>query len=109
MTIHILGLGSIGILSAHLLRTAHPHLPIRYLPRRNCGVSAAYTVHHPDGRLTQISDLVNDITGTTPIEVLLVTTKAHHAKLALLPYYERIVKDTLLIFIQNGMGIVDSV
>ena len=56
-----------------------------------------------------MSDLINDVHGSAPIEVLLVTTKAHHTRDALKPYSKRITRDTLMIFMQNGMGIVDSI
>lgn len=56
-----------------------------------------------------MSDLIDDVHGSSAIEVLLVTTKAHHTRDALKPYSKRITRDTLIIFIQNGMGIVDSI
>lgn len=56
-----------------------------------------------------MSDLIHDVDGSTPIDVLLVTTKAHHTRDALKPYSKRITRDTLMIFIQNGMGIVESI
>ena len=44
-----------------------------------------------------------------PIDILLITTKAHHTRVAIEPYTKRITGDTLSIFLQNGIGAVDSV
>lgn len=108
MTVHILGLGSIGILNAFLLRTAFRSLPISFLPRPASSAPTDYFLHHADGRTQSIS-LANDGNGTDSIEHLLVTTKAHHTKEALLPFIGRLSSTTLLTFIQNGMGVVDFV
>jgi 2-dehydropantoate 2-reductase len=109
MTVHILGLGSIGIVSAYILRAAHPLLPIYYLPRQASTSSEAFTVHLPKSDSTaQLTDLVNDVNGRQTIEVFLITTKAHQAKSAISTYYERITKSTLMIFLHNGMGVVES-
>src|SRR5579871_6763006 len=109
MSVHILGLGSVGVLCAHVLRTKNPLLRILYLPRSTSSTPAQYTLIRPDGQPTKLGYLVNDAAGTAPIEVLLVTTKAHQTKAALDPHLYRMTKDTLTIFLQNGMGIVDSV
>lgn len=109
MSVHILGLGSVGVLCAHVLRTENPLLRILYLPRPSSSPPAQYTLFRPDGRHIQLAYCVNDAAGTEPIEVLLVTTKAHQIKTALDPHLYRITRDTLTIFLQNGMGIVDSV
>lgn len=108
MTLHVLGLGSIGILNAHLVRSAYSLLQIYYLPRRTSSPSNIYTIYHANGGSTQLNNLMNDINGSKPIEVLLITTKAYHTRNALKSYSDRITKDTLMIFLQNGMGIVDA-
>jgi len=109
MSIHILGLGSIGILTAHLLRTAYPLLRIYSLPRQNSPSPAVYSVYNPNGVASQISDITNDVGRTTSIEILLITTKAHHTRSAIEPYVHRITHDTLSVFLQNGMGATESV
>jgi 2-dehydropantoate 2-reductase len=110
MTIHILGFGSIGILSAHLLRAAHPLLSVCYLPRpKSSSLTKTFTVRDSSDGCTQLSDLINDVDGTKLIQVLLVTTKAHHTRNAIEPYSRRLTAETLMIFLQNGMGIVDSI
>ena len=106
MSVHILGLGSIGTICAHLL-VASKSYKVLYLPRKPS--SRAYTLVQPNGRETKLKDLVNDNNSTTPIEVLLITTKENQTKSALRPIFKRISKQTLLIFLQNGMGIVDYI
>ena len=109
MTIHILGFGSIGILSAHLLRDTYPLLRVCYLPRPGSSpVPKTFTVRNSDGECTQFSDLINDVNGTKSIQILLVTTKAHDTRNAIEPYSRRLTGDTLMIFLQNGMGVVDN-
>jgi 2-dehydropantoate 2-reductase len=105
MSLHILGLGSIGLINAHLLLTKLA-LQISYFPRPTSPTT--YKIHH-NGQSHNISNLINDGNGSTVIERLLVTTKAHHTREAITPYINRISKDTLLIFLQNGMGVLDSI
>ena len=109
MSIHILGLGSIGTLTAHLLRTAYPNLKIYSLPRQTSPFPAVYTVYNPNGLASQISDIIHDVGRTTSIDILLITTKAHHTRSAIEPHAKRITDSTLSIFLQNGMGAVDSI
>ena len=104
MSLHILGLGSIGLINAHLL--SRLPLQIHYFPRS--ASPTTYSIHH-NGRTSEILHLINDGNGTTDIERLLVTTKAHHTREAISPYINRITSDTLLIFLQNGMGVVDTI
>jgi len=108
MTVHILGLGSIGLLSSFLLRRAFLSLPICFLPRPLTAAPTTYTLHDAKGR-AQTIDLVNDANGTNPIECLIITTKAHQTRAALKPYITRLSATTLVTFIQNGMGVVDCI
>jgi len=108
MSVHILGLGSIGLLSSLLLRRTFRSLGIRFLPRPLTPAPTAYTIHDAKGQ-AQAIDLVNDANGTNPIECLIITTKAHQTRAALKPYITRLSATTLVTFIQNGMGVVDSV
>ena len=52
---------------------------------------------------------MDDTHCTMPIDILLITTKAHHIRVAFEPYTKHITGDTLSIFLQNGIGAVDSV
>ena len=105
MSLHILGLGSIGLINAHLLLSALP-IQIRYLPRTESPTT--YTIHHKS-QSHKICNLFNDSAGASIIERLLVTTKAHHTRDAIAPYIKRMTGDTLLIFLQNGMGVIDTI
>jgi 2-dehydropantoate 2-reductase len=104
MSVHILGLGSIGLINAHLLSKLA--LQIHYFPRS--ASPTTYTIHH-NCQSTPISNLINDGNGTTDIQRLLVTTKAHHTRDAITPYIHRITSGTLLILLQNGMGVMDTI
>src|SRR5579859_6261520 len=108
MTIHILGLGSIGILCAHNLRRHDLNFVINILARRSSHLPSTYTIREPDLRITRLSRLLDDTNGA-PIDTLLVTTKAHQTRKALEPHLPRITSKSLLIFLQNGMGVVDSI
>ena len=108
MSIHILGLGSDWNPFCALLRTANPLLRIYSLPRQTSS-PVTQTVCDLTGAKSEVSDIVNDAGQTTPIDILLITTKAHHTRIALGPHAKRITESTLSIFLQNGIGAVDSV
>jgi 2-dehydropantoate 2-reductase len=108
MTVHVLGLGSIGLLSAHILQKRFQCLPICFLPRPATRPPTVYTLHDVDGKPHPIG-LANDANGSLPIEFLLITTKAHHTREAIMPYIRRLRKTTLVAFVQNGMGVIDSI
>jgi len=103
-TMHILGLGSVGTVCAYLL--TKPNFRVSYLARRPIPPPVVYESGGLSHRLTQ---LVDDSSGNTPVTTLLVATKAHQTRAALSAYVERISPKTLMIFLQNGMGIIDSV
>ena len=109
MYLHILGLGSIGVLAAHLLRTAFPVLNICSLPRLPSPSPTNYTLRPPNGTSIKVLDIIDDSGQKAPIELLLVITKAHHTRSAIELYVKRITNRTLSFFLQNGMGSVDSV
>lgn len=101
---HILGLGSVGTVCAYLLTKSN--FRVSYLARRPIPPPV---VHESNGLSQQLTQLVNDSNGNTPITTLLIATKAHQTRAALNAYVERISPKTLTIFLQNGMGIIDSV
>lgn len=117
--IHILGLGNLGKLFAHALAphghpppvtilTRRPGLPYAFAKSGGCitimrdGVATST----PPGTVT-ISPIKED--DTTPIERLIVTTKAADTAKALKPLLPRLTSDTAIVFTQNGMGVVDEV
>src|SRR5271154_3067393 len=105
---HFLGFGAMGVVHAHLLRKEFPNLPIFYLLRPgNTPPTLPYTIHQGHGQSTRLN-VINDSNGKQPINLLIVATKAHQAEAALTPYLDRLTSKTLLVFLQNGMGLVDS-
>ena len=105
---HFLGYGAMGAVHAHLLRKEFPDLPIFYLLRSGrTPPTLSYAIHQRHGQLTRLN-VINDSNGKQPIKLLIVATKAHQAEAALIPYLDRLTSKTLLVFLQNGMGLVDS-
>jgi 2-dehydropantoate 2-reductase len=104
MVIHILGIGSVGSVCALLLTRGKVNVSI--LARRPF---TPPIIHERGGKVTKLDQIIDDTTGIARINVLLITTKAHQTLAALTTVKNRIAKDTLLVFLQNGMGIVDSV
>jgi len=107
--VHVLGLGSIGAVNAFLLQTAFPQLSICHLPRNPASSRETVAIHLPTGEIKRLTDINNDAHGTSAIDVLLVTTKANQTRTAVSANIPRFTKSTLMIFLQNGMGIVDSI
>lgn len=106
---HFLGFGAMGIVHSHLFQKEFS-LPIFYLPRPSSTTTPTPTpfiVHEPNGQSTKL-DVINDEHGLDSIDVLIVTTKAHQAHAAITPYLKRMNSQTLFVFLQNGMGLVDS-
>ena len=104
MTVHILGIGSVGSICAYLLSKSRHRVAV--LTRRPL---VPPVIHPLNVKPIQLSELLDDTLGATSIKALLVTPKAHQTRSALAGHVNRITKDTLAIFLQNGMGIVDSV
>src|ERR1700721_2428520 len=107
MTVHILGLGCVGTVIAHFLSKSAFIPTISYLsihPR------SPIILHTPTKQIHKFPPniLRNDVTGTSPFKTLFITTKAQQTRSAISAYIPRITDDTLLIFLQNGMGILES-
>lgn len=96
---HILGPGAIGSLFAWHLAEAGLH--VRLLTRNPGETARLITLEH-QGR--QHTRAFHTDTSSTPLRRLLVTVKAHQTEAALQRIAYRITPDTLLLFLQNGMG-----
>lgn len=96
---HILGPGAIGSLFAWWLSDAG--LNVRLLSRQD-GEGARLITLERQGQLDTKAFHVDH--GDTPIHRLLVTVKAHQTETALSTITHRIGPETLLLFLQNGMG-----
>lgn len=96
---HILGPGAIGSLFAWGL--AEAGLNIRLLTRHDGESARLITLEH-QGHLDTRAFHVDH--HDTPIQRLLVTVKAHQTEQALQSIKHRVTPDTLILFLQNGMG-----
>jgi 2-dehydropantoate 2-reductase len=101
MLVHVLGLGSVGTVIAHVLNKAA--VQVNYLSPR----PLTPIIHDLSGVVIQLH-LWNDTLCSDPLEVLFITTKAHQTSSAIKPHLSRINPFTLLIFLQNGLGVTDS-
>ncbi|SMN18444.1 similar to Saccharomyces cerevisiae YHR063C PAN5 dehydropantoate 2-reductase, part of the pantothenic acid pathway, structurally homologous to E. coli panE [Maudiozyma saulgeensis] len=119
-TIHVLGMGSMGtLLSVNMIRSSNINIiPLfRNLAKVNRFKDEAHStigmrkVYLEDKPLTtaKLNNIYcpetfpkNDI-----IKNLIITTKTYQTKDALTPYLSYINKDTNLIMVQNGLGVLD--
>lgn len=112
--IHILGLGAIGGLVGHELVQAHH--PVTYLLR-----NAKRLENFKSGKLvlnrvqnSQAKTSVSSVNCTTQetiqggIKNLVVATKAYHTAEALAPYVKHLSNDSNILFIHNGMGVIEE-
>lgn len=124
--IHILGLGNIGKVVAHSLRFLPAPPPISLLLQNYTKKSefdsagAAITVFRPNCNESAVGGFdvelasVFAMDGTAvvnpwPIWNLVVATKAHQTVAALRPIASRLTRDSTVLILQNGMGVVDEV
>lgn len=124
--IHILGLGSIGLLVAHALRSAPNPPPVTLMFHRPETLKSWYQAGEKivvrrgqhtsssegfDAELTAPSLLAKeDATDVRePIDCLIVCTKAAHTVSAIQPLSGRISSSTTVCFLQNGMGTIETV
>lgn len=101
---HVLGPGAIGSLFAWYLADAG--LQVRLLTR-HAGESARLITLEHQGHLDKghhDTRAFHVDHHDTPIQRLLVTVKAHQTETALHAIAHRITADTLILFLQNGMG-----
>lgn len=105
---HILGLGSIGTLSAYYLLQAG--FSVSALPRTPTHITSR-TLHFPTQRppitLSICSDEYCD-ESAKPITHLWLTVKAHATAAALRQWLPRLADDVTIVCLQNGMGTLDK-
>jgi 2-dehydropantoate 2-reductase len=122
--VHILGLGSLGKLVAHSLRTAYPSLPITVVFRR---WAPAVEFERAGSRIRLRrgggADGEVDVRGGFEYEVLeeprkvarldvrnlVVATKTYDTRGAVAPFVGRLSPASSVLFLQNGLGELLSV
>ncbi|KAK6354924.1 hypothetical protein TWF696_004053 [Orbilia brochopaga] len=121
--IHIIGTGNVGCLVAHSLRTLRNPPPITLIFHRQ---DVKNTFRRRGNRIRVERDRVASIvTGFEwqvmdsleywmpqrmhPIRSLIVTTKAHQAVPALEKIKDRLNRDSTIMLMQNGMGVLDEI
>lgn len=124
--IHILGIGNIGKVVAHSLRSLPAPPPISLLlqnytkKREFDSVGGVITVFRPNRAESSVAGFDAELTNAFasdgspiinpwPIWNLIVTTKAHHTVAALKPIVSRLTKDSTIMILQNGMGVINEV
>ncbi|RAH81631.1 2-dehydropantoate 2-reductase family protein [Aspergillus japonicus CBS 114.51] len=130
--VHVLGLGSIGIFTAHGLNEILPTPPavtlllhretlyneyIRRGSRTTLHTASGQTTHHRAYDL----EIYNPVTrawhspppsnepATHPIDHLVVAVKATQTVAALRPIQQRLTPSSTILFLQNGSGMIDEV
>ncbi|EGV61877.1 2-dehydropantoate 2-reductase (Ketopantoate reductase) (KPA reductase) (KPR) [Yamadazyma tenuis] len=119
--IHVLGAGSIGGLVAHELQIANPESNIMILCRTLEAAkryNSQLTVNrvHKDGNMISSTTRIRSGTAATvldynpplKIENLIVSTKAYQTPAALAPYTHLLSNTSNVLFIHNGMGVIDK-
>lgn len=125
--IHILGTGNIGSIVAHSLRYLPSPPPVtllfqNYTKYREFNKAGnAISVFRPSRDVSTVTGFDVEVTNAFnvdgspaamspwPIWNLIVTTKAHHTVAALRPIMGRLTKDSTILILQNGMGVIDEV
>lgn len=118
LKVHILGAGAIGSLVAHDLKQKFPTLikPILLLKQESL---VEPSLNHPIN-VTRLDDDNQEfiskveVQGVKPqhfkdtIENLIVTTKSYQTLPAIRPYLSHILPNTNILFLQNGMGVTNT-
>ncbi|KAL8864513.1 MAG: hypothetical protein Q9198_009814 [Flavoplaca austrocitrina] len=118
-TIHILGLGNLGKLTAHYL-AASKSAPVTLLLHRpeqvgqwdEAGRSITLTTNghsHIESSFQYEKTFESDPGNASQIHHLIVATKTYATAEALRPLRTRLNADSTILFLQNGMGTVDEV
>jgi len=100
---YILGAGSIGSLFA--CRFQQADLCIKLLLPQASTTDRTLTENGSSNRLYFNVSAYSD---QTPIQQLLLTTKAHQSLSAIKPIQHRLTKDTVIVVMQNGMGVIEQ-
>lgn len=115
-TVHILGVGSIGLLCAHSIASV-PSQNVTLLFHRPSllpsfeAANNAVTLSRNKIK-TSVSNIDTEIiapTANTPIRNLIITTKAHHTVAALSPIRHRLNASSTVLLLQNGMGTLETI
>jgi 2-dehydropantoate 2-reductase len=117
--IHILGVGGIGGLISYELSTIKDKPEITLLFRSPAKVNHFKSINQSEIYINRIfknpaeivssifeSGTAADLTGN--IENLIISTKTYQTHDALKPYLQFINKDTNILLVQNGLGVVDE-
>lgn len=103
--LHVLGLGAIGTLHAHYIQKTL-RIPINVIVRPSQALPSLQFMSL-NGSTSRPIVSIDD--SQTPIDVLLVTTKAQDTLTALKPLYPRLVSSSVLVLLQNGvLGVHDA-
>lgn len=115
MNIHILGTGAVGCHIGSVLK-AHKN-KVTLLLRSSSHVtdfqSRNNTITYTSQGKTSLIDgfkasLLGDKNDTSPINSLVVATKAHHTLNALSPVASRLSPNSTILLMQNGMGVAEE-
>ncbi|KAF2861531.1 2-dehydropantoate 2-reductase [Piedraia hortae CBS 480.64] len=111
--IHLVGIGSIGKLVAHSLRSSKNPPPVSLIFHRENLLKAW------NGKVTICRDGIETSATGFDVELnsqsheaihnLIVTSKAHLTASALLPIRHRILPTTSICLLQNGLGVVEEI
>ena len=102
-TWHLLGLGSLGTLTAARLLAAGEN--VRVLPRTPCKLVSRTLVRPNQAPLTLSLPCAAD----EPIERLVVTVKGPDTRSALAPWIARLADNAVMVCLQNGIGAIEQV
>jgi 2-dehydropantoate 2-reductase len=103
---HILGLGSLGSLSAYYLLQSG--FTVSALPRTPTHL-VARTLHFPLPQSAPITLSLRADDHGQPITHLWLTVKAHDTARALRPWLPRLANNVTIVCLQNGMGTLDGI
>ncbi|KAF3936904.1 hypothetical protein ABW19_dt0206628 [Dactylella cylindrospora] len=123
--IFVLGCGNIGCLVAHSLRSLRNPPPVTLLLHRQETRYFFQKQGHAirverDGIATLVRGFDHELTDRSylsslgvfrpePIRSLIVATKAHYTVTALRSVHDRLNKDSTIVLLQNGMGVVEEI
>tara|TARA_R110002073_G_scaffold336505_1_gene534250 strand:+ start:43602 stop:44513 length:912 start_codon:yes stop_codon:yes gene_type:complete len=103
---HVLGLGSLGSLSAYYLLQSG--FTVSVLPRAPTHL-VARTLHFPLPHTAPLTLSLRADDQGIPITHLWLTVKAHDTALALRPWLPHLASNATIVCLQNGMGTLDDI
>lgn len=116
--VHVLGAGSMGSLLAHELVTAYPELQVTMLLKNKHRLNEfiyqnrQLTVvrQHDENIVTSKSQVLAETLpfGSRHIDNLIIATKTYATGPALEPFLPNLSENSNILFLQNGMGVTDS-